>query len=70
MFKCFIDNIDLNDEGIYQAHLKRKIVFEPFPNSGFYCFSKEEVLELKELLSGTMAMLEIDMFLGKNFLKQ
>ncbi|MBX9850609.1 MAG: hypothetical protein K2X86_02510 [Cytophagaceae bacterium] len=70
LFKCFIDSVDLNDEGIYQKHLNRKIVFEPFLNRGFYCFSKEEILELKELLNGTIAMLEIDMFLGKKFLKQ
>jgi hypothetical protein len=70
LFSHLIDSIDLEDENLYHGHLSRKIVLQPVHSSGYYCFSRDEVLDLQDLLQGTLTMLGIDDFLTQHALKR
>lgn len=69
LFTDLVNSVDLQDEYLYHDHLTRKIVIQPVCSPGYYCFSGEEIMDLRDLLNGAIAMLELDDFLVRNLLK-
>jgi hypothetical protein len=69
LFSGLISHIDLEDEDLYHAHLHRPIVVQPVCSTGYYCFSRQEIRDLRELLTGALTMLDLDHYLTQHQFK-
>jgi len=65
MLNEFLLATDLTDVNLYQPHMRKKLVLQMAGSDACYCFTVSEFLELKQVMQGTLEMLELNEIIKK-----